>query len=63
MKNINFATASLLMGRDGVTLLNEKHEVITSWVQFFTAQRYYTNESTVLVFNKSENQEGGKQWA
>lgn len=62
MKNISFATASLLMGADGVTLLNEKHEVITSWVMFFTSQRYYTDESN-LLFLQSKNTERGQKWA
>jgi hypothetical protein len=53
MKNLNFEQASLLIGRKGVQVLNENQEVINSWVQFFTAQRYYTDPENLSLIKAS----------
>jgi hypothetical protein len=49
MKNITFNQASLLIGRKGVQVLNENHEAISSWKQFFNSERYYTQEENLRL--------------
>lgn len=47
MKKITFDQACLLIGRKGVTICNQDHEDIVSWVQFFKAERYYTDSANL----------------
>lgn len=49
MKQINFDQASRLIGRKGITVVNENHEPVISWAQFFKCQRYYTESENLLI--------------
>ena len=49
MQQINFEQAQLLIGRKGVTIVNENHLTIDSWVLFFNSQRFYTDSQNLLV--------------
>ncbi len=52
MIQLNFQQVQILLGRKGVTILNENHQTIDSWVTFFTSQRYYTDKNNLDILNR-----------
>lgn len=49
MKKITFDQTCRLLGRKGVEIYNEKHQLIDSWVLFFTSEMYYTDEKNLSL--------------